>query len=225
MKIGEKGAAWAKAHTDCSVHHNPALYLESVAPACDREPGPGMRYFMAGPSTCALYASRMYGDGFGLTDKELHESYTLEIGTAVANVQTVASRRGALEQYGHGQHPTEPFCAGDVVTIDGPPHGVHVIVIVGDAVMEAGGRWRTDICQGGQGDGGVASGVCDWEVRADGMMYPSPTSQRRVIMVCRARKFGMDTADTDPAPPMEQDEPETSPELSFVIEGPDPVEK
>lgn len=188
MKFGEKIAAFARAHVGCSAHHNPDLYLEAVAPPADRT-GPHVAYFISPhpPSTCALFASRCLADGGGLDDKEINEDYALEVGSAVANVQIVAQRRNALE---HTTCPTVPFAEGDIVIIDGPPYGVHVVVITEDVTVQPDGSWTGKTAQGGQADGGVQAFDSSWHVRG-GKMYAG-TGQRNVIMVARAAKFGID---------------------------------
>lgn len=238
MKFGTRVVVWASGHANCSVHHNQGLYLESVAPAIDRGSDRGRRYFLAGPSTCALYVCRAWGDcEAGLDDPELHDieltmSYVDEIGTAVENIQKVAARRGALEQGtpsherviatapdGHTTFSGGPFEAGDVVIIDGPPYGVHCVLIMEDATVLPDGSWSCAINQGGQSDGGVvATGVANGQIDAidvrwhwrDGKLFAGDGA-RNVIAVCRARAMDLDlsdrkvadkTSDTEPAPTM-----------------------
>jgi hypothetical protein len=200
--FGQKIGTWARAHTDCSVLKNKELYLESVAPPADRVQGAGLRYMMAGPSTCALYGCRALADGGGLTDEEITEDYTLEIGTAVANVQIVAARHLALERlvaFGTaakaGEHtlPVDPFLEGDIVIINGPPWGVHVIVCTGDVAVSADGQtWTGPTCQGGQANGGVESFASTWHVRPDALgqlRLFAGSGARYVVQIVRASAF------------------------------------
>lgn len=210
MTFGQRVGAWARVHVNASVHHNQALYLESVAPLADRSDPSGLHYFLAGPSTCALYACRALGDGGGLDDPECHDqeitrSYVQEIGTAVANVQIVGGRHHALEtftpfgwatdQLPHA--PIETFLEGDIPIINGPPYGVHVIVCSGDAVVQPDGSWRGPTCQGGQADGGVQAFDTTWTFRQDSrglIRCFAGASQRHVIAVVRAAKIDADLA-------------------------------
>lgn len=186
MKFGQRVAAFARAHAGCSAHHNPALYLEAVAPPADRTTAWGAAYFLASPpSTCALFASRCQAAG-GCDDEEINGSYSTRIGSAVGNVQTVAMRRRAWEP----GMPNAPFEEGDIPIIDGPPYGVHVIVCVEDCVVQPDGSWRGRTVQGGQADGGVQAFDSTWHFR-DGKLYAGD-SQRHVIGVARAAKMRMD---------------------------------
>ncbi len=197
MTGGEKIAAFAKAHAPCAAHANLALYLSAVAPPADRV-SPGSAYFTPHPpSTCALFASRCMADGAGITDREINEDYTLEIGSAVVNVQTVAMRRGAWKP----GTPTEPFRVGDIPIIDGPPYGVHVIVCVEDCAVAADGSWTGATVQGGQGDGGVQAFASSWHWRG-GKLYAG-TGERYVIGVVRAALLGCDDA-VDPSGPADE---------------------
>lgn len=196
MKLGQQIAAFARAHAGCDQSHNAKMYQEAVVPVADRGTPFEAQYFdhNANLSTCALFGDQCLAAGESSqgapVDLKLSGHYI--IGTAVGNVQWVGGEHSALESYGPGEHPTEPIAEGDLVIIDGPPYGVHVIVNVEDAEVLADGRWRAKTVEGGQANGGVQAFEHFWEVRG-GSMYPSHTSQRRVIAVIRARKFGFDT--------------------------------
>lgn len=212
MKFGQRVAAFARTHSGCDQTHNVDMYREAVVPPADRGTPFEKQYFFGNPqlSTCALFADQCLLAGEVVQqapiDLVLHDHYV--IGAAVGNVEWVGGQHAALETYATpGTRPDEPFAEGDCVVICGPPWGVHVIVNVEDAELLPDGRWRCKSVEGGQANGGVQAFEHFWEVRADGNMYPSGTSQRRVIAVIRARKFGYDLDErkdddkTYPAPP------------------------
>lgn len=202
MKFGARIAAFARAHVGASAHGGDlAKYREAVEHKADVGTAWARTYYETiAPSTCALFACECLAeaeddateDGVPVVKDDVLEAH-YHVGQAVADSENVAAAHRALEFYPPGTHPTEPFAEGDIPIVDGPPWGVHEIVVTSDAVPVAGGRWHTDTAQGGQSDGGIAAIACEWEVRRDGSMYPSATSARRVVFVIRAGKFEYDT--------------------------------
>jgi hypothetical protein len=189
--FGDALADFAVAHAGCAAHVDVERYLEAVAPLVDRT-GPERYYYVnKPPSTCGLSASQsiaaaMVAMGLPVPDR-FDESYPKdEIGTAVSNVETTAKEHGAWE----AGEPTEPFKRGDVVLIDGPPYGEHVVQCVADVVVNADGSWSGRTVQGGQADGGVQAFDSTW--RFEGGELYAGLSKRDVRGVMRAAKMAPD---------------------------------
>lgn len=146
MDKRQKIASALSSHVICSAHYRQNVYIDLIVPPPDRVE-PKLSYYIGGkpPSTCALAACGALRLA-GMTDAEICGPYV--IGRAIANLENVAARYGALRI----GTPDRLLHTGDICVITRPGgDDPHVVCFVGEPVVAAvPDNYYCDTVEGGQ---------------------------------------------------------------------------
>lgn len=141
---GEIIADVAKRFIGVGTSHDTDEYLMVMAGPGDQTARMKM-YFLAGPSTCALFARGVWRL-CGVDNPILLDTY--KIGQAVSDIQAISSHYGAWQRYNVDALPPKQ---GDVWIIDSTHNSnPHVGICVSEPVQGEYDTWTVDTVEGGQ---------------------------------------------------------------------------